>query len=386
MRRLVTTIAALLILPVVFAAGEATAQDKIRIPFATAFSGPAIEFGERLWRGSQIATEEINAAGGVRGKMLEFYKIDSRSPETIPIITEYRRACNDEKIPMMVANTSSKQLFAIYEYAKQCNMATFAPTSGAYWVFPDNGKWVFRFLPQPQTMLPYLYGKVKEEFGFKTVIISFTIDDDSSFFNYKLGRKILLEKGFEIVGGLSSKRSETNFASQVAAIRATKADFIILSQQPDDGGKMLLQIRERGVKSQIVDTGGTVGGRDFWKLSKGHAKGAIGTATYTSDDPRPIVQNWVKLWRERSGKTDSDPDPYETAAYDGAKVVAEVLRTAKSMSRKDISDAFTNLKDFETVSGTIEYRSQDLPDVYRSVPVLVQLGDNNRLLSWPKKK
>ena len=56
------------------------------------------------------------------------------------------------------------------------------------------------------------------------------------------------------------------------------------------------------------------------------------------------------------------------------------------MSRKDISDAFTNLKDFETVSGTIEYRSQDLPDVYRSVPVLVQLGDNNRLLSWPKKK
>ena len=61
----------------------------------------------------------------------------------------------------------------------------------------------------------------------------------------------------------SSKRSETNFASQVAAIRAAKADFIILSHQPDDGGKMLLQIRERGVNSQIVDTGGTVGGRDF---------------------------------------------------------------------------------------------------------------------------
>jgi len=171
MKRLVT-IAALLILPVVFATGEAKAQDKIRIPFATAFIGPAIEFGERLWRGSQIATEEINAAGGVRGKMLEFYKIDSRSPETIPIVTDYRRACNDEKIPMMVANASSKQLFAIYEHAKQCNMATFAPTSGAYWVFPDNGKWVYRFLPQPQTMLPYLYGKVKEEFGFKTVIIS----------------------------------------------------------------------------------------------------------------------------------------------------------------------------------------------------------------------
>ena len=121
------------------------------------------------------------------------------------------------------------------------------------------------------------------------------------------------------------------------------------------------------------------------KLSKGHAKGAIGTATYTSDDPRPIVQNWVKLWRKRSGKSNQDPDPYETATYDGVKVLAEVLKNTKSMSRKDISDAFMSLKNFETVSGTIEYRTQDLPDVYRSVPVLVQLGDNNRLLSWPKK-
>ena len=76
---------------------------------------------------------------------------------------------------------------------------------------------------------------------------------------------------------------------------------------------------------------------------------------------------------------------YREASRPLVKVLAEVLKNTKSMSRKDISDAFMSLKNFETVSGTIEYRTQDLPDVYRSVPVLVQLGDNNRLLSWPKK-
>jgi len=36
----------------------------------------------------------------------------------------------------------------------------------------------------------------------------------------------------------------------------------------------------------------------------------------------------------------------------------------------------------ETVSGLISYRKEDLPDVYRSEPVLVQLGENGKMLRW----
>ncbi len=374
---------AALALPVLAGLGTASATEKIRIPFATAFSGPSIQFGERLWRGAQLALEEVNKKGVRGGMKIEFYKIDTRSPEKAPLIAEYRRACADKSIPMFLANTSSTQLFAIYEYAKQCNMATFAPTSGAYWRFPDQGKWVFRFLPVPDALLPVLYGTIKKELGVKTAAISFTNDDDFTLFNYKLGLKYLNDVGIEVLEELASKRQEVNFASQVASIRASRADLVVVSHQPDDGGKFIKQMRERGIKTQITDTGYTVAGRDYWNLSAGFGKGSIGGSVYASTDKRPVVQNWLKLWRTRTGMTDRDPDPYETATYDSVKFLAVVLENAKSLGRKDIADAFMSVQSLEGVSGVAKYRKQDLPDIYREKPVLIQLGDNGQLLPWP---
>ena len=66
-------------------------------------------------------------------------------------------------------------------------------------------------------------------------------------------------------------------------------------------------------------------GEDFWKLSQGKAKGTIGYATYAADDPRPIVQNWLKLWRETTKRPNDAPDGFVTAYYEGTFILADVL-------------------------------------------------------------
>ena len=110
-----------------FYSTASAADDKvIRIPFLTNFTGPSAPFSSRMWRGAEIAMNEINSKGGVRGGMkIEFYKIDNKS-QTQTALTEYRRACENNSIPMMVAAVSSKDVLALYEVAKNCNMATFA--------------------------------------------------------------------------------------------------------------------------------------------------------------------------------------------------------------------------------------------------------------------
>ena len=383
MRKFAVLLVAVLVRPLVVLTSAANAQDKVlRLPFSTSFSGPYIQFGERLWRGGQLATEEINAAGGVHGGYkIEWYKVDA-GKEIQSFLADFKRICADSKIPMMLGNMSSKTLFAIYESAKQCNMAVLAATSGANWVYPDNGKWIFRYLPVPELVLPVLYKKLKEKFGAKTVALSFTIDDDFTFYNAKLARKHINANGMEITADLGTKLKEVNYASPVAAVRASRADLVVLSHQPDDGGKFTLQMRERGIKTQISDTGYTVVGRDYWVLSNGTGIGSIGSSLYTSSDERPIVQDWIKRWRERTGKQDQDPDPYETSTYDSVKMIARVLDNAKSLSRQDIADAFMTIQDMESISGRISYREGDLPDIYRSEPVLVQLGENGALNRW----
>lgn len=383
MKKLMALLVVVSALSMVAVSSTADAAEKvIRIPFLTNFTGPSSPFSLRLWRGAEIAMEELNATGGVRGGYkLEFYKVDSRS-ETQSSLTEYRRACKDKSIPMFWANVSSKDVLALYEIAKSCNMATFATSSGAHWPHPDQGKWIFRFLPVPDLVLPVLYRKLQDKFGVKTVAMGVEIDNPFAVFNAKRARKFFKELGMEIVVEVDSKMHETNFAAQVSAIRAARPDLIVLSHNSDAGGRFTRQIRERGIKTPISDTGYTIMGRDFWNNSKGKGTGTISSSIYTSSDQRPIVQNWIKLWRKRVGKSDRVPGAYETSTYDAVKLLAKILANAKSLGRKDIADAFLTIQNVETISGTVSFLPEHLPDIYRSKPVLVKLDDKGRLELW----
>ena len=175
------------------------------------------------------------------------------------------------------------------------------------------------------------------------------------------------------------KTKETNFASQVAAIRAAKPDAIVMHHQPGDAGTLLLQLRERGVDAQVVSDV-IVGGEDFWKLSKGEAEGAVGFALYNVDDPRPMVQEWVKLWRENTGRPEAAPDNFVTAYYDAVQVLAHVLSAAGELTPEAIRESFLKVDGLETISGTVTWDA--VGDVRRPAPILVRLDGNGKLLQW----
>ena len=383
MKKHLSLLVAGLLLSVGLLSSTASAADKvIRIPFLTNFTGPSAPFSLRVWGGAEIAMNEINASGGVRGgHKLELYKVDNRS-ETQTALTEYRRACADESVPMIMAAVSSKDVIALYQVAKGCNMATFATTSGSHWVFPDQGKWIYRYLPVPALVLPVLYKRLQSELGVKRVALAVEIDNDFAVNNAKRAREYLKNLGIEIVLEVDSKMHETNFAAQVSAIRAAKPDLVLLSHNSDAGGRFMRQLRERGVDIPVSDTGYTIAGRDFWKNSDGKGAGAISSSIYTSSDNRPIVQDWISLWRKSNDNSDKVPGSYATASYDSIKVLAKVLESAKSLSREDIAKAFLDIQGLETISGTVSFRSQDLPDIYRSEPILIRLGENGELNRW----
>ena len=78
----------------VFLHAAAFAQEPIKLPFPDIFSGSLIEFGERVWNeGLLPGVAKVNAQGGIKGRPLEFYKVDVRFPETAPWISEFRRLC-----------------------------------------------------------------------------------------------------------------------------------------------------------------------------------------------------------------------------------------------------------------------------------------------------
>ena len=363
-------------------AGLALAQgNTLRLPFPYIFSGPLIEFGERVWNeGVLPAVEVLNKKGGIKGRPLEFYKVDVRFPETASWITEFRRLCENKDLPVMFGIGPTKSLVAIYEETRKCGIPVFNPSSTGAWSEKDYAGWIFRYQPTAEDGLPAVLREGKARNNLRRIAVTYSIDDEYAVYNFKVAQKILKDLGIEIATEQTFRSKETNLASQVSAIRAAKPDGLMLLHQPGDMGTLLLQLRDRGVDARVY-ADANVAGADFWKLSKGQAKGAVGYSLYSADDKRPIVQEWVKLWREKTKRPNDGPDGFVTAYYDGVMVLAHVLNSAKSLSREDVRDAFVRVKDFETISGPITWTAPG--EVTRSKPVLVEVGDQGVLKTWP---
>ena len=385
MRKILTLVLATLVLPIIFSASTVSAQDKLRLPFAYIFSGPFIEFGQRVWNEGLVpGTAVVNANGGIHGKMLEFYKVDVRFPETASWIAEFRRLCKNPDIPVIFGVGATKSTIAIFEDSKTCGVPILSPSSGGAWPYKtadgkkDFGCCMFRYQPVPDEVMPVLIKTVVNRLGVKTAAISQSIDDEVGVNNFKVSRKALQENGVKIVEEVSFKDAETNFASQVAAVRRGNPDIMVMHHQPGPAGTFLLQLRDRGVKAQVV-TDIIIGGADFWKQSNGKAKGSIGYSLYSADDPRPVVQDWVAKWRKITGKKGA-PDAFVTTYYDAVQVLAHVLNSAKSLSHEDVRQSFLNIKEHKTLSGTITW--SNVGDVFRPAPILVELGDEGVLKLW----
>ncbi len=385
MRKLIALALTVLILPFVFGMSTASAEDKLRLPFAYIFSGPFIEFGERVWNEGMVpGVAEVNKNGGIWGKQVEFYKVDVRFPETAGWIAEFRRLCKDDNVPVVFGVGATKSTIAIFEDSRKCGVPVLSPSSGGAWPYrtdagkKDFGCCMFRYQPVPDEVMPVLIKAVKDRLGLKRAALSHSIDDDFAANNIKVSRQALQDAGIEIVDDVGFKDAETNFASQAASFRRANPDMIVMHHQPGPAGTFLLQLRDRGVEAQVV-TDIIVGGADFWKQSNGKAKGSLGYSLYSADDPRPAVQNWVKKWHKITGKKGA-PDAFVTTYYDAVQVLAHVMNSAKTRDREGVLQAFLNVDNYKTISGTITWNNPG--DIFRPAPIFVQLGDEGILNMW----
>ena len=361
-------------------APPAQSQQPFRLPFPYIFTGPGAEWGDRVWReGITLGVEVVNKKGGIKGRPLEFSKIDTRFPETAPWVTEFRRLAGDASIPIIFGVGPTKSQLAIADLIDEMKIPVFNPSSAGSWPLPGFGKYTFRYQPIADTAVPVMLAKIKEKLPFKTAALVYANDDEAMVNNAKVMRQALVKADVKIALEQTYRSKETNFTSQVSAIKGANVDAIVMSSQAYDAGTLALQIRERGMTQPIVGDVSMLAD-DFWKLSRGKGGLTIAYSIYNPLDPRPIVQEWVKLWQTKMAKPAGFPDSFVTTYFDAVQVLAHILNSAKDFSRDGIRDSFLQVKNLETISGKVSWEQPG--DVHRTEIVLVQWKDG-KLVPWP---
>jgi len=113
------------------------------------------------------------------------------------------------------------------------------------------------------------------------------------------------------------------------------------------------QAREKGITAVMM-------GGDDWdsaQLDRTATEGGYFTNHCAPEDPRPVVQEWVKKYQARYG---SVPNALATLGYDAANVLFQAVEKAGADDPVKVAQTMEGMR-FEAVTGPIAFDSQHNP-------------------------
>ncbi len=330
------------------AAGSAAAErDTILIGEFGSLTGSEATFGQSTHNGIVLALEEVNAAGGIKGKKVELktYDDQGKTQEAGTVVT---RLITEDQVVAIIGEVASSLSLAGGRVAQQYGVPMVSPSSTNPQV-TQIGDMIFRvcFIDPYQG---FVVAKFARE-NLKLENVAVLYDQAQA---YSKGLKDDFVKSFTEMGGkITSEQAYTggdqDFSAQLTTIRGTNPQAIFVPGYYTDVGNIALQSRKLGLTVPLL-------GGDGWDSSKlpeiaGDAiNGSYYSNHYSDEEQRPEVQAFVQKYKAKFGGT---PDGLAALGYDAAKILFDAIGRAPSLGGKDIAAALAGTKDFRGVTGVI---------------------------------
>ena len=267
-----------------------------------------------------MAVEEINAAGGVNGQLLEIIAEDDEgNPEKS--VSAYKKLVTKDAVKYIVGSLTSGCTQAITQSAQAQKIVQIAPAATAP-AITDAGNYVFRacFIDPFQGTVGGKFAA--ENLKAKTAAILYDIGND-----YSVGLKENFDKEFERLGGKivaqeSYNTGDKDFNAQITKIKNVNPDVIYL---PDYYGTVALiakQLRAQGIAKPIV-------GADGWDgLTENAGEEVLNgyySNHYATDSDSPAVQKFVGAFKNKYGKI---PNAFAALGYDSVYMLKDAIAKA----------------------------------------------------------
>ena len=339
--------------------------EPFRIGVMESLTGPGETYGTVANQAKQMAMDEINAAGGINGRMLKLIVEDSKC-NAQDSITAYRKLTDVDGVKIILGTSCSGAMLGAAPHAEEDGVILFSGLA----TNPDiaeAGDYIFR-TSMSDSQVGIDTGNLMWADGVRTLA---TITEAT---DYAEGVRRTTVARFEELGGMvvAEERygSDTiDFRTQLTKLLSDDPDALHLAAQSESsGGTVVKQLREVGyegtIYTEIVPVGNTA------LEIAGDA--ALGVKAVIADlDPANAKgQEVLSNFRERYDYTTLEW--YLGSAYDDVYIAAECLRqTGDDQDADGFRDCLYEI----TWSGTIgdDYGFDDKGEVEGLSNVVVEV-------------
>ncbi|SMB79310.1 amino acid/amide ABC transporter substrate-binding protein, HAAT family [Desulfonispora thiosulfatigenes DSM 11270] len=337
--------------------GEGDKTVKIGINYE--LSGGVASYGQSSVDGIKMAFDEINAAGGIDGKMIEPIEYDNKSEPAEATSTATKLMTNDKVVAVLGPATSGN--FKAQEPVAMKNkipMVSASATADDVTVKLDkNGKivpgsakeYVFRLCFSDSFQGTAMANFAARNLEAKTAVI---IKDNSSDYAKGLAenfRATFTDGGGTIVAEEGYIAKEKDFNAILTSVKNQEYDVIFLPGYYEEAGLLIKQARNLGITAPILGADG-LDSPKLLELAGAEALNSVYFSNhYSSLDQDPVVVDFIKNFKDKYKK---DPDAFNALGYDLGKFIADAVKRAGSNDPEAIKDALAATKDFTGVTGS----------------------------------
>ena len=329
-------------------------------------AGPWKEgYGAMNKRGIDLAVEEINAAGGVRGRPLQVLARDDAADgkRAAAIALEFLR---NPQVSAVIGHVNSGTMVAaakIYDGALPA-VATTATSPDLTGISP----WVFRVIASDSATGVQL-AQFARRLGHTRVAILYEND------SYGRGLANAFRRSFEgtILGIDPIPSGAGDFEPYIAYLKRQAPDLVFVAGTEASGMAILREAKRQELTAAFI-------GGDGWTGIVGEpaAAGSYVGAPFTAADQRAEAQKFVAAFRRKYSLT---PDGNAALAYDATRLLARMIQQV-GPDRAAIRERLASLDErsaYRGVTGAIRFH--DTGDPFGKSVIIARVHDGELIVA-----
>ena len=288
-------------------------------------SGPIAGFGKQVRLGMLLRVDEINEQGGINGRRIKLLIEDSAYDPKKAVLAA-QKLVNQDKIFAMVGHIGTAQNLAAMPVQFDKNVINFFPITAAREMYEPFHKLKYSFAATYYDQMRGAVPKLAKEKGAKKVCTMYQ-DDEFGLEVVRGAEAGLKTIGMEFAEKTSYKRGATDFSSQVARMKASGCDLVVLGTIIRETIGAIAESRKTGFSPTFV--GSSASYTDLIHKLGGKAMDGL-YATHTSqhpylDDASKAVSFWAAKY-----KTKFNEDPTVFSVYGYGAIDAFAAAAAKA--------------------------------------------------------
>ncbi len=318
----------------------------LKVAVGGPLTGANAAFGAQLKNGAEQAIEDINAAGGIMGSKIEVVVGDDVGDPKQGVSVANKFAGDGAKFVIGHFN-SGVSIPSSDVYAEngilQITPASTNPT------FTERKMWnVFRTCGRDDQQGTVAGNYIAEQQKGKKIAVV----HDKTTYGKGLAdetKKAMNAKGVTEVLYEGINTGEKDFSALISKIKESGADLVYWGGLHTEGGLILRQMRDAGVKSVMMGADG-IATNEFAAVA---GPGAEGTLMTFAPDPQKRPE--AKAVLDKFAKRNFKPEAYTLYAYAAAQILKQAAEQAKSLDPKKVAEVMHSGAAFKTVIGDIAY-------------------------------